>query len=199
MTDDSPLVKIVVPDAGPINTLAAAGLLDLLLAPANVRLVLVDAIVREVINQSEALREFVNRHRDRIEIASTDVESNVQRMIEAGISPKLRHVGEQAVVEFVMHGIVDIVRDRPALVIYEDKQLPRLHVVNSDFGDRTHLMTTAAYLRKLADHKIIESFEATWETIVQANANADPKLGRKPSPAESQKAARGAPKLCFGK
>lgn len=198
MTREVPMVKIVVPDAGPINTLAAAGLLDLLLAPKNVRLVLVDAIVREVVSQSEDLKRFIDRYERRIEIASTDAETNVQRMIAAGVQPKLRHVGEQAIIEFVMHGIVDVVNDCPALVIYEDKQLPKLHVVDSVFGARTHLMTTAAYLRKLADHKIIDSFQGTWQRIVQANANSAHKLDRKPNPEETQKKARGLPEIYFG-
>jgi hypothetical protein len=176
VSNESPAVKIVVPDAGPINTLAAAGLLDLLLAPKNVRLVLVDAIVREVVSQSDPLRKFIERFRTRIEIATTDAETNVQAMISSGIQPKLRHVGEQAMVEFVMHGIADVVKDCPALVIFEDKRLPKFHAVNSEFGSRTHLMTTAAYLRKLAQHKIIDSFDETWERIVQANIILDPSV-----------------------
>lgn len=190
-------IKIVVPDSGPINTLAAAGLLDLLLAPKNATLVLVDAVVREIVSKSEELAEFIEKNRGRIEVVSTEVESNIQKIFAAGMTPETKNAGESAISEFMLDQIDKVSERCPALVIFEDKRMPRLRA-NAFFSENVHLITTAAYLRKLEESGIIESFDATWERVVSSNHDQNPKLSRSPNHEEREIEADHGSRIEFG-
>lgn len=50
--------KIIILDAGPITILAAAGLLDLLLAPPNAEIVVIKNVLNEIINHLPEFQQF---------------------------------------------------------------------------------------------------------------------------------------------
>lgn len=189
-------IKIVVPDAGPLNTLAAADLLPLLLAPRNVTLVLVDAVVREIVAQADVLTAFIRFNKSRIEIAETAVERNIQTLLKAGMKPDLRGSGENAIADFMVHGIDDVASQCPALVLYEDRKMPRFRRQGL-YSERVHLMTTAAYLLKLEEAGVIASFVETWQRIVGANHADDPELDRSPNSEVVEYPADGGSAIVF--
>jgi hypothetical protein len=177
-------VKIVVPDAGPINTLGAAGLLDYLLLPENAQLVLVDEVRREIVSRSSELADFVARNAARILTYESDIGRAAAHMRAMGLKP-LRNSGEQAVIEFILHGVDEAIGNAPALIVYEDKRLPRAQL-RSEFGERAHMITTAAYLRKLEAEGLIASFAETWAHIVSANSSSARGIHREPGSEERE-------------
>ena len=195
-TSDPELIKIVVPDAGPLNTFAAAGMLHLLLAPENCRLVLVDEIEREIVSRETELATFITDNKARIDVVETATGRGAEALRALGQTPG-RNVGELAIVEFVMYQVDEVLGNSPALVIYEDKKLPRLHLVQDAFAKRAHIITTAAYLRKLATDGIIDDFSATWATIVRANESQTKNLHRVPSPEERELPATAGSRIRF--
>jgi len=142
-----PLVKIVIPDAGPINTLAAAGMLHLLLKPKNVRLILIQTVYDEIISRAKELAAFMESNKKRIDIVTTSIcKDNTGKRLRGEPIEKGR--GDLAIADFLMHFVDDVVGNAPALLLYEDKKLARLRL-NEEIGENVHFITTAAYLRKL--------------------------------------------------
>lgn len=184
-----PLVKIVIPDAGPINTLAAANLLYLLLKPKNVRIVLIRTVHDEVISRTKELATFMESNKDRIEIVTTSICKDILEK-KRRCEPIEKGRGDLAIADFLLHFVDDVVGNSPALLVYEDKKLARLRL-NDEIGENVHFITTAAYLRKLELEGIIASFEETWTRIVNANAHPDPSIDRSPNPKEAEYEADG--------
>ena len=55
-------VKIIIPDAGPINTLDAAGLLDLLLVPPNAEIMVIHSVLNEIIIRAPEFKQFIEKN-----------------------------------------------------------------------------------------------------------------------------------------
>ena len=177
-------IKIIIPDAGPINTLAHAGLLDLLMIPTQTRLVILESIKNEIISQSRELGMFIKKHEDRIDIIQTSIcQEDEQKKLRGESLGKGR--GDLAIADFLMHFIDDEIGNSPALVLFEDKQIARLHLIG-DVAENAHFITTAAYLRKLEEEGYIDSFEETWKNIVDVNLIPNSKLSRSPNPQERE-------------
>ena len=169
-------IKIVIPDAGPINTLAAADLLDLFLAPKHATLVIIESVMIEIIPNAPKLADFLKVNAGRIDVVKTSVcLDDADKRLRGKEIGKGR--GDLAVADFLMHYVDATVGNSPALIIYEDKKtdkkLARLHQNFKELGDNAHFITTTAYLRKLEAEGIIDSFEDTWKQIVVANGNLD--------------------------
>lgn len=177
------VVRVIIPDAGPINTLAAAHLLPLLLAPPQIRLTLVQSVVGEILVQSAELSEFMAIHGDRIDVIETSVcADNKARRARGEILGKGR--GDLAIADFLLNYVDEVTENAPALLITEDKRLLGRLSRQEAFTSNTHFITTAAYLRALENLGVIASFSDIWRSIVDANANSDPVLHRSPNPAE---------------
>ena len=177
------VVRVIVPDAGPINTLAAAHLLPLLIAPAQIRLTLIQSVVDEILVQSAELSKFMATHADRIDVIETSVcADNKARRARGEILGKGR--GDLAIADFLLNYVDDVTKNAPALLITEDKGLLGRLSRQEAFTSNTHFITTAAYLRALEKRGIIASFPDVWSSIVDANVNGDIALHRSPNPAE---------------
>lgn len=181
------LIKIVIPDAGPINTLAAAGMLALFLAPENTRIVLIQTVFNEIIFLAPELKEFLEANIDRIEIIKTSICLDDEAKVKRG-EPIGKGRGDLAIADFLMNYIDDSLGNSPALVIYEDRKLIRLHDVG-DISENTHFITTASYLKKLEAEGIIRSFDSVWKEITDANFSLDEQRHRSPSDKEVEKEA----------
>jgi hypothetical protein len=182
------LIKIVIPDAGPINTLAAAGLLDLLLAPKNTELMVIKSVLNEILVRSPEFEDFLFRNSTRIKTIYTSVcKDDAAKILRGESIGKGR--GDLAIADFILHFIDESLDNAPALVIFEDKKLGRLRELEQ-FSENTHFITTAAYLRKLAIEGLIGSFEEVWDQVVQGNSSPDPAIHREPNPMEIDAPAR---------
>ncbi|WP_297505747.1 hypothetical protein [Ferrovum sp.] len=170
------LIKIVIPDAGPINTLAAAGLLHFFLAPKNVTMVVIHSVFREIVSRAPELQWFLSANLDRIQIVRTSVCVDDEAKILRG-EPVGKGRGDLAIADFLLNHLDDSVGNAPALIIFEDKKLIRLHDVG-DVSENAHFITTPAYLRKLEAEGIIDSFDRVWRQVVDANFSADPEFCR---------------------
>lgn len=179
MTD---LIKIVIPDAGPINTLAAAGLLNLLLAPPNTEVLVIQNVLNEILTRAPEFQAFIENNRARIKIVATSVCVDDAKKRATG-EPVGKGRGDLAIADFILNFIDDAIGNAPALVIFEDKRLGRLRELEQ-FSENTHFITTAAYLRKLEVEGVIGSFDAVWACIVEKNSSSDPNLHRIPNPLE---------------
>ena len=176
------LVKIVIPDAGPINTLGAAGLLDLLLAPPNTEVMVIQNVLNEILTRAPELQAFFEKNRARIKMVATSVciEDAKKRAIG---EPVGKGRGDLAIADFILNFIDDAIGNAPALVIFEDKQLGRLRELEQ-FSENTHFITTAAFLRKLEVEGVIGSFDEVWTCIVEKNSSSDPDIHRTPNSME---------------
>lgn len=181
-------VKIIIPDAGPINTLAAADLLNLLLAPPNTEIVVIRSVLNEIITRAPEFARFIEVNKNRVQIVNTSVCNDDAAKIARGETIG-KGRGDLAIADFLMHFIDEAVGNSPALVIFEDKKLGRLRAIEQ-FAENAHFITTAAYLRKLEQEGVISSFSETWQCVVDKNSSEDPKLHREPNPVEVDAPAR---------
>ena len=182
------LIKIVIPDAGPIYTLAVAGLLDLLLAPPNSEVMVIQSVLNEILVRAPEFQEFLDKNPTRIKKIFTSVCKDDAEKLSRG-DPIGKGRGDLAIADFILNFIDESVGNAPALVIFEDKKLGRLRDLEQ-FSENTHFITTAAYLRKLEIEGLIGSFEEIWNQIVQKNKSSDPAIHREPNPMEIDAPAR---------
>lgn len=174
--------------AGPINTLAAAGLLDLLVAPPNTEIVIIRSVLNEIITRAPEFSQFIEINESRVQIVNTSVCNDDAAKLARGDTIGKRR-GDLAIADFLMNFIDDTVGNSPAVVIFEDKKLGRLRAIEQ-FSENAHFITTAAYLRKLEQEGIIASFSETWQFLIDKNSSEDPKLHREPNPVEIDAPAR---------
>ena len=185
-TNNKRLVKIVIPDAGPINTLAAANLLPLLLAPQNTQLVVIYSVFKEIILRAPELKAFMDANSERILIVKTSVCIDDEAKTQRG-EPLGKDRGELAIAAFILSEIDEAIGNSPALIIYEDRKFGRLHSLNYQISENSHFITTAAYLRKLEVEGIIKSFDLVWKQITDANFSIDRQQNRSPNNMEVEK------------
>lgn len=175
----SDLVKIVVPDAGPINTLAAAGLLHLLFARPNMRLVVIESMFDEIISRASEFKLFMDAHAGQIDKVQTSICKENTRMKERGEDVG-KGRGDLAIFDFYLNHIDAAIGNLPALLITEDKKLLSRMSKFEDFSDKVYFITTATFLRKLEQQEIIDSFDEIWHLVVGKNASPDPKTHHDP-------------------
>ena len=187
-SSDKRLIKIVIPDAGPINTLAAAGLLSLLFAPQNTQLVLIHSVFKEIVLRAPELKSFMDANSERIKIVKTSVCIDDEAKAQRG-EPLGKDRGELAIASFILSEIDEAIGNSPALIIYEDRKFGRLHSLNDQVSENAHFITTAAYLRKLEVEGIIKSFDLIWKQITDANFSIDKQQNRAPNNMEVEKEA----------
>jgi hypothetical protein len=160
-------VKIIIPDARPIETLAAAGLLDLLLALPNSEVWVIQSVLNETLIRAPEFREFFERNSMRIKTICTSIcKDDADRITRGELIGKGR--GDLAIADFILNFIDDFIGNTPALVIFEDYKPGRLREVDQ-FSENAHFITTVDYLRKLEVEAVITSFDEVWSLIVKTN------------------------------
>lgn len=169
---------LVVPDAGPFNSLWVAGRLDLLLS-LDMPVVVVDAVYDEMTGDPEGylkdreVKQFIDGNPDVFRIEQTDV-GELQRMRRAaGRKPK-PNAGEVAISDFMSDGLQRYVAlGDPVLILFEDSDIPGVRFLRKP--PNVHLLSTVGLLRGLERVGVIPSAD----TILQAMLNPpDPRLRR---------------------
>lgn len=181
-------VRIVLPDAGPLISLACGDALDLLLSfEDNVRIVLTDVVEYEATHRSDdlpnakAIKQFLHDNRGRIDVIPTTVGSlaldDIKRKQEAGLPASLpKDIGELSITSFVISLRTANPGD-PTLVIVEDDWFESNAYA---LPGNLHLLSTSAWLDGLEQLRIIESAALIRSRIQQARPNfrADQMLDR---------------------
>ncbi|WP_340123718.1 hypothetical protein [Methylobacter svalbardensis] len=178
MSSGVELICIVILDAAPINTLGTAGLLHLLLVAKNTEVVIIQSIFNEIISKTPEFKEFVETNLDRITIVKTSVCIDDEAKLMRGESLG-KNRGGLAIADFLLNFIDEalpgVVGDSLVLIICEECEVVRLQAAaNTDFGftEKTHFITLAAYLQKLEHDGLINSFDAAWGRIKDADDDA---------------------------
>ncbi len=163
-------VRIIVTDAPPLITLAAAQSLDYLLYPG-LPVLIPDAVFYEAAGfagklGAQEIIDWQRAHEDAVQIESTHAFADAITLASAAGRRLPRDLGERAAVE--------LIRDYPlaeherALLLSDDRDVERMMVVDPD---RLILLTTWDYLRQLEQAQRIQSADAVVEAVRAAGRN----------------------------
>jgi hypothetical protein len=160
--------RLVIPDAGPFNSLWYANALDLLLK-IDMPIVMVDAVYGELTSDQENyqkdrdVRAFVESHRHVFAIAETDIWRAELDRRARGMKPK-RNIGEVAIADYLTdeNGLQrDVAHGDPVLVLFEDHDI---RIINKP--PTVHLLSTVGFLRGLELVGLIPSADAVIAKIL---------------------------------
>jgi len=151
---------LIIPDAGPINSLWVAGQLDLLLV-LEMTIIMVDAVYDELTSdlrypKDADVKAFIDGNQPPFVIEETDIGCMERGKRAAGL-PLKKNAGELAIVDFMSsdHGLRKYLQsNEPVLVLFEDSYF---HVLQKP--PNMHLLSTMGMLRGLERLGIIESAE----------------------------------------
>ncbi len=170
---------LVLPDAGPINSLWVADRLDLLLA-LDMRIIIVDAVYDELTSdpsyrKDREVKAFIAANMPPFSIETTDIGRLEREKRQAGKTLK-KNAGELAMMDFISseEGLGRFVRfDEPVALLFEDSGL---RVFNKP--PNLHLISTVGLLRGLEAVGVIESADAVIHEMLHPT-----KPGRRPNDA----------------
>lgn len=178
MTKKRP-IRIVIPDAGPLISLALGDALDvLLLVSSDVRIVLTDIVEFEVTHRGDryadavVIQEFISKQADRIEVRETTIGrlaiDEYKRKTLAGEQASLpKDSGELSITGFIL-SLRTVNPGEPMLVIVEDDWFSaNAYAVPGN----VHLLSTAALLGGLEALGRIPSAAAIRNKIQAARPN----------------------------
>lgn len=169
-------IRIFIPDAGPLISLAQGQALDLLLLVADdVRLVLTDVVEFEVTHRADrfpdatAIQAFLSLHADRIEVVATTIGAlalaDLQRKAERGEPAVLpKDVGELSITNFIISLRGSGNPGEPVLVLIEDDWFATNTYA---LPGNVHLLSTSAWLDGLQSAGLVDS-AATVRARIQA-------------------------------
>ncbi len=163
-------VILIVTDAPPLITLAAARSLDYLLYPA-LPVIIPDAVFHEATGAAgklgaQEILDWYRAHMDLVRVEPTQVFQDEMTLRENPGHKPARDLGERAAVE--------VVRSYPlpggarALLLSDDRDAERLLVFEPE---KAILLTTWDYLRQLEEAQRIQSADAVIEAVRQAGRN----------------------------
>jgi hypothetical protein len=160
-------VTLIVTDAPPLITLAAARSLDYLLYP-ELPIVIPDAVFYEATNASgklgaQEILDWYRAHMPVVRIEPTEAFQNATALLALQGGRLPRDLGERAAVELIRnYPLADTER---ALLLSDDRDLDRVVVVDPQ---KLILLTTWDYLRQLEEAQRIQSAEAVFEAVREA-------------------------------
>jgi hypothetical protein len=163
--------KLIVPDTGPLITLAAADSLDYLLYPA-VPVYVPDAVLYEATVRGDALgaqsiAEWVQHHSQQVFPLVTQSFTDYLAALEAGLRAP-RDLGERAAVEAIRHTLVLAPHERALFVTEDDRLLTGTYVVLEADQDRMISITTRDFLEALEEAQCINSVEDVYRRAEDA-------------------------------
>ena len=152
---------LVIPDAGPLNSLWVADRLDLLLR-LDMPIVIVDAIYDEVTSDPSfpkdvAVKAFIDTNRPPFIIEKTDIGTFARARHRAG-EPRKTNTGELAMMDFISDagGVRRYLASTdPLLVLYEVRGLRLFRK-----PPNMHLLSTVALLRGMEKVGVLRSADA---------------------------------------
>lgn len=162
-------IRILIADAAPLITLAAAKSLEYFLYP-DLPVVIPDAVFHEATAAAGKLgaQEIIDWYRDntdRIRIEPTEVFQREMTLLAQGASRLARDVGERAALEVVRYThLLEKDNDR-ALLLSGDRDVERLVVIDPD---RIISLTTWDYLRQIEEARRIQSADAVMDAVMKS-------------------------------
>jgi hypothetical protein len=185
-------IRLVVPDTGPLITLAKLGALDALLVfDERVRLVLTDYVEfeatrrRQEFPDAQAIHTFLRDHAGRVEIERTGIGSNYKKLFllkeqlaqapelaaQLGIdlSAELDDPGELFIVQYI-RDLIDRPPGTPALILAEDDYFLR---PVSPLPGNAHVVSTRAFLNALPRLAALKDKPLLWSAVARWREAAD--------------------------
>lgn len=172
-------IRILLPDTGPLISLAVGNALDLLLLVSDdVRLVLTDVVEFESTYRADhfpdarAITDFLQKHADRVEVMPTIIGKlalgDRKRRAEDAEQPSLpKNLGELSITDFVI-SLRTVNPGDPMLVLIEDDWFAaNAYAVPGN----VHLLSTSAYLDGLQELGLIPSAAAVRSQIQAGRPN----------------------------
>jgi predicted nucleic acid-binding protein len=172
---------IVVPDMSPLIHLAAGGQLPLLHEFG--RVIVMDIVAYEA--SADLARPWAsdvaawlakgqgsgsNRP---VEVVKTEIGEAYRLARQTDPSFKLQDAGERAIRDWLVDALPEV--GGPALVVYEDKKMPKL-IQREQLTDIVVIATTRAVLAFAQDTGLIASAEDVWNNIIKLAPGANPSL-----------------------
>lgn len=153
---------IIVTDAPPLITLAAAQSLDYLTYP-DLPIIIPDAVFYEATRQTDKLGaqeilDWYRAHMDLARVEPTEAFKNAMTLLAAQGGRLEKDLGERAAVETVRN--YPLAADERAILLSDDRDVERIVVVDPQ---KIILLTTWDYLRQLEEAQRIQSAEAVFE------------------------------------
>jgi hypothetical protein len=165
-------IRIIVTDASPLITLAAARSLDYLLYPA-LPVLIPDAVFHEATAAggklgAQEIIDWYRAHTDLVRIEPTLIfQDIVARVSEPGFRPP-RDLGERAALELVRETTFLTEPVDRAVLLADDRDVERLIATDPA---RLILLTTSDFLRQLEAAQRIQSADAVLDAVRRAGRN----------------------------
>ncbi|MBX9699384.1 MAG: hypothetical protein K2X74_08105 [Acetobacteraceae bacterium] len=173
---------LLVTDASPLITLAAADALDCLTMPG-LRVVIPDMVYLEVTENlaktgAEEVIAWYRRHQAQIEIAPTVIFAEFQVLRSASPRARSRGRGEQAALE-VLNAAISDDPELEALLLYEDNDIRTRRFVRG-LPERVAALSTGDLLHELQEAGRIQSADHLLDVAAESERNVSQQ--REPSP-----------------
>jgi len=170
---------IVVPDMSPLIHLAAAEQLPLLHEFG--RVMVMDIVAYEASGDLERpwardVAAWLAKGQEPgsnqpVEVVKTEIGEAYRLARQTDPGFKLQDAGERAIRDWLVDTLPEV--GGPALVIYEDKKVPRL-IQREQLSDIVVVATTRAVLAFAEERGLIKSAEDVWNSIIKRAAGANP-------------------------
>lgn len=160
-------VVLLIPDAGPLISLAKARRLELLLAPG-VPVVVADQVAFEATrdtrhDDARLMSAFLHERRDRVLVFTTTVGDAAATRRAAGETGRQKGQSEVAMAELLARlDEVTVSPDDPVLLLYEDSDIATKRFL---LPGNVHLLSTRAFLVGLQHRGAIASVDEVWAAI----------------------------------
>ena len=163
-------VTLIVSDAPPLITLAAAKSLDYLLYPG-LPVLIPDAVFHEATAAAgklgaQEILDWYRAHTDAVRIEPTETFQNEMTLREVTGRRPSRDLGERAALELIR--ALPLGTDERALLLSDDRDAERLSIVDPA---KLILLTTWDYLRQLEAAQRIQSADAVIAVVREAGRN----------------------------
>ena len=172
---------VVVPDMSPLIYLAAAGRLALLQEFG--RVVVMDIVAYEASDDATKpwaleVAAWLAKGQEAgsnqpVEIVKTEIGEAYRLARLTNPDFKLQNAGENAIRDWLVDTLPEI--GGPALVIYEDKKMPKL-IQREHLEEVVVVATTRSVLVFAEERGLITSAEEVWNDIIKRAEGANPKL-----------------------
>ncbi len=108
-----------------------------------------------------------------VEVVKTEIGEAYRLARQTNPEFTMQNAGENAIRDWLVDTLPEI--GGPALVVYEDKKMPRL-IARENLAEVVVVATTRAVLAFAEERGLIESAEEIWNDIIRRAESANPRL-----------------------
>jgi hypothetical protein len=166
---------LIVTDASPLITLAAAAALECMTMPG-VTVIIPDMVYAEVTENlaklgADDIVQWARRHHGQVEIAPTTVFAEYQTLRAANPRTRSRGRGEQAALE-VLNAAIAEDTELEAVLLFEDTDIRKRHFVRG-LPERVMALSTGDLLRELEAAGRIQSADHVLDLAAERERNVE--------------------------